>query len=168
MEVLRGPEHQALPPDRSPWRTASSAAGAAEGGRQHHHRPHHARGRQDPALPLQYPAISQLLLCASAIPNFPAALQGSRAAASSSAAPTTARAPPGSTPRWCRCIWASRRVIAKSFARIHAANLINAGILPLTFADPADYDKHHARATTLTHLADMLRRHGPRRASPRR
>ena len=31
-------------------------------------------------------------------------------------------------------------VIAKSFARIHVANLINAGILPLTFADPADYD----------------------------
>ena len=31
-----------------------------------------------------------------------------------------------------------RAVIAKSFARIHAANLINAGILPLTFADPAD------------------------------
>ncbi|HBF15516.1 MAG TPA: aconitate hydratase [Clostridiales bacterium] len=34
-----------------------------------------------------------------------------------------------------------RAVIAKSFARIHAANLINAGILPLTFADPADYDR---------------------------
>lgn len=34
-----------------------------------------------------------------------------------------------------------RAVIAKSFARIHMANLINAGILPLTFADPADYDK---------------------------
>ena len=33
-----------------------------------------------------------------------------------------------------------RCVIAKSFARIHEANLINAGILPLTFADPADYD----------------------------
>ena len=32
-----------------------------------------------------------------------------------------------------------RCVIAKSFARIHAANLINAGILPLTFVDPADY-----------------------------
>ena len=32
-------------------------------------------------------------------------------------------------------------VIAKSFARIHEANLINTGILPLTFADPADYDK---------------------------
>ena len=34
-----------------------------------------------------------------------------------------------------------RCVIAKSFARIHIANLINAGILPLTFEDPADYDK---------------------------
>lgn len=34
-----------------------------------------------------------------------------------------------------------RAVVAKSFARIHAANLINAGIMPLTFADPSDYDK---------------------------
>ena len=34
-----------------------------------------------------------------------------------------------------------RCVIAKSFARIHVANLINAGILPVTFKDPADYDK---------------------------
>ena len=33
-----------------------------------------------------------------------------------------------------------KAVIAKSFARIHAANLINAGILPLTFANPEDYE----------------------------
>lgn len=32
-------------------------------------------------------------------------------------------------------------VIAKSFARIHLANLINFGIVPLTFSDNADYDK---------------------------
>ena len=32
-------------------------------------------------------------------------------------------------------------VIAKSFARIHMANLINSGILPMTFADEANYDK---------------------------
>ena len=32
-----------------------------------------------------------------------------------------------------------RCVLAKSFARIHAANLINAGILPLTFENPGDY-----------------------------
>lgn len=31
--------------------------------------------------------------------------------------------------------------IVKSFARIHKANLINFGILPLEFADPGDYDK---------------------------
>ena len=34
-----------------------------------------------------------------------------------------------------------RCVIAKSFARIHVANLINAGILPLTFKNPEDYDR---------------------------
>ena len=34
-----------------------------------------------------------------------------------------------------------RAVIAKSFARIHAANLINSGILPLTFKNPEDYEK---------------------------
>lgn len=32
-------------------------------------------------------------------------------------------------------------VLVKSFARIHRANLINAGILPLTFVNEADYDK---------------------------
>ncbi|MDD6647796.1 MAG: aconitate hydratase [Firmicutes bacterium] len=31
-------------------------------------------------------------------------------------------------------------VIAKSFARIHRSNLINSGILPLVFENPADYD----------------------------
>ena len=31
-------------------------------------------------------------------------------------------------------------MIAKSFARIHRANLINAGILPLVFEDASDYD----------------------------
>ena len=34
-----------------------------------------------------------------------------------------------------------KAVIVKSFARIHLANLINFGIVPLTFVDPADYDK---------------------------
>ena len=33
-----------------------------------------------------------------------------------------------------------RAVIVKSFARIFRANLINWGVTPLTFADPADYD----------------------------
>ena len=34
-----------------------------------------------------------------------------------------------------------KAVVAKSFARIHAANLVNAGILPLEFENEADYDK---------------------------
>ena len=34
-----------------------------------------------------------------------------------------------------------KAVVVKSFARIHVANLINAGILPLTFKNEADYDR---------------------------
>ena len=33
-----------------------------------------------------------------------------------------------------------KAVVAKSFARIHVANLVNAGIVPLTFKNPEDYD----------------------------
>ena len=40
-------------------------------------------------------------------------------------------------PRFRGC----RVVLVKSFARIHEANLKKQGILPLTFADKADYDK---------------------------
>jgi aconitate hydratase len=34
-----------------------------------------------------------------------------------------------------------RTVLAKSFARIHQDNLVNFGIVPLTFTDPADYER---------------------------
>ena len=47
-----------------------------------------------------------------------------------------------------------RAVIAKSFARIHAANLINAGILPLVFADEKDYDA--IRQDDVLKLTDLL------------
>ena len=40
------------------------------------------------------------------------------------------------SPRYLGC----RAVLAKSFARLHETNLKKQGILPLTFADPADYD----------------------------
>ena len=50
-----------------------------------------------------------------------------------------------------------RAVVAKSFARIHAANLINAGILPLTFEDPADYDKlSQGDQLQITHIQEGL------------
>lgn len=35
----------------------------------------------------------------------------------------------------------AKAVIARSFARIHETNLKKQGVLPMTFADPADYDK---------------------------
>ncbi len=51
-----------------------------------------------------------------------------------------------------------RAVIAKSFARIHAANLINAGILPLTFQNPEDYEKLTAGDTlVLSNIREGLR-----------
>jgi aconitate hydratase len=39
-----------------------------------------------------------------------------------------------------------KAVLAKSFERIHAANLVNFGIVPLLLADPADYDRLQAGA----------------------
>jgi aconitate hydratase len=39
-----------------------------------------------------------------------------------------------------------KTVVAKSFERIHAANLVNFGILPLLFANPEDYDRIEAGA----------------------
>lgn len=49
-----------------------------------------------------------------------------------------------------------KAVIAKSFARIHCANLINAGIMPFTFANPDDYDKIDTDDTLA--LPDIRRR----------
>ena len=34
-----------------------------------------------------------------------------------------------------------RAVVVKSFERIHRSNLVGMGVLPLVFADPADYDR---------------------------
>ena len=50
-----------------------------------------------------------------------------------------------------------KAVLVKSFARIHRQNLINAGILPLTFANEADYDKIDAGDTlSLTGLREKI------------
>ncbi len=51
-----------------------------------------------------------------------------------------------------------RVVIAKSFARIHKANLINYGIIPITFKNPADYDLIQEGDTLeLTGIFDSLK-----------
>ena len=54
-----------------------------------------------------------------------------------------------------------RAVIAISFARIHLANLINNGILPFNFIDPADYDLiEQGDILTLPDLAIQIREAG--------
>jgi len=52
-----------------------------------------------------------------------------------------------------------RAVIAKSFERIHAANLINFGILPLTFANEADFDAINANdRVEITGIMEALKK----------
>ncbi len=49
-----------------------------------------------------------------------------------------------------------KAVITKSFARIHETNLKKQGILPLTFANPADYDKFEEKdRVSITGLASL-------------
>ena len=51
-----------------------------------------------------------------------------------------------------------KAVITKSFARIHMANLINAGIIPMTFADEADYDRIDANdELTIPNVAEQIK-----------
>ena len=51
-----------------------------------------------------------------------------------------------------------RGVIAKSFARIHIANLINSGILPMTFENPDDYEKLEQDAKlTISGIAEGMK-----------
>lgn len=50
-----------------------------------------------------------------------------------------------------------KAVLTKSFARIHRSNLINAGILPLTFENESDYDKiSQGDSIVIDNLIDVL------------
>ena len=51
-----------------------------------------------------------------------------------------------------------KAVIVRSFARIHLANLINFGIVPLTFKDPADYDAIEPGDQIQVRIGDLLGR----------
>jgi len=56
------------------------------------------------------------------------------------------------SPRYLGCA----AIIARSFARIHESNLKKQGVLPLSFADPADYDKvREGDRITLSNLSDL-------------
>jgi len=52
-----------------------------------------------------------------------------------------------------------KAVIAKSFARIHWQNLVNFGIVPLTFVDPADWEKiDRSDLLILSNVREAIRR----------
>jgi aconitate hydratase len=53
-----------------------------------------------------------------------------------------------------------RVVIARSFARIHRQNLVNFGILPLTFVDPDDYDRIRREDVLIIERTIEALRHG--------
>jgi aconitate hydratase len=54
-----------------------------------------------------------------------------------------------------------RMVIAKSFARIHKQNLVNFGVLPLTFSDPSDYDQlEQGDVLVVSNLREMIQQAG--------
>ncbi len=51
-----------------------------------------------------------------------------------------------------------KAVITKSFARIHMANLINAGIIPMTFANESDYDRIDANdELVISNVAEQIK-----------
>lgn len=53
-------------------------------------------------------------------------------------------------------------VLAKSYARIHHANLVNVGILPLVFATPSDYDRLAQRdVLRMVNVRETLRQGTP-------
>ena len=70
-----------------------------------------------------------------------------RRAMSSLPAPITGKAPAVNMRRSHPATSVLLRSYAKSFARIHWQNLINFGVLPLTFTDASDYDRIHAGDT---------------------
>ena len=49
-----------------------------------------------------------------------------------------------------------KAVVAISFARIHLANLINFGVIPLLFADPADYQRIEQGDQVVIQLHDLI------------
>ena len=142
VEVLRGPNIKTFPQTARPM--DDHAAGCrivlkvGDNITTDHIMP---AGCQDPALPLQYPApVPVLFRCLRQ--------RHSRSRAKAAGTEHHRRRQqlrpglfPGARGAGAAVSGRASCVIAKSFARIHAANLINAGIMPLTFADPADYEK---------------------------
>ena len=123
-------------------RTARHGAGhgGPQGGRRHHHRPYPARGapRSRPCVPISRPSASTS--CSRVDQDFTArikALGGGVVVGGENYGQGSSREHAALGPRHLGVA----AVLVKSLARIHRANLVNFGILPLFFEDKADYDR---------------------------
>ena len=126
VEISGGPTSS---PSPCPRRCRSpSRKGDSEGGRQHHHRPHHARGGQDPALRSNIPYLSQFCfgVCDKEFPERCKAAGGGIIIGGSNYGQGSSREHAALVPLYLGV----KAVVAKSYARIHCANLANAGLIP--------------------------------------
>ena len=136
--VVRGPNIKPLPRGRA---AAGDAAGDRhpQGRRQHHDGPHHARRLEDPAAALEHPGDGGARLRAGRRRLRQAREGGGQLhrRGGSNYGQGSSREHAALAPMYLGL----RAVLAKSFARIHRANLVNVGILPLVFVDERDYDR---------------------------
>ena len=110
VEVVRGPNIKPFPLDRTAARgSIRPAKVAAQDRGQHHHRPHHAgRRKAAAAIVRTFRTTSQLLLCATVDPEFPARCKEAGRRRNCRRRKLRSGLAPVSMPRLRRCIWASR------------------------------------------------------------
>ena len=138
VEVLRGPNIKPFPTEKPQQDTFSAEVALKVGDNitTDHIMPAGAK-----ILPYRsnIPHLSQFCfgVCDTAFPERAKALQESIIVGGSNYGQGSSREHAALVPMYLGV----RVVITKSFARIHVANLINAGIMPLTFKNPDDYDK---------------------------
>ena len=175
---------------RGTVRTSRGLRGVAEGHGQVHDRPHVARGavapvprpphehlaepvpRRDQRVRARRRRARRRLRDGAGVrsPTSPASTRTRASSGSPSVTRTTAKARRASTRRWNRGTWAGGRCSCARSPGSHEANLKKQGVLPLTFADPADYDKIRADDAS-TSSGSPTSRPGSRvtrRAAPRR
>ena len=137
-KIVRGPNIKPLPL-AEPLAESIRAPVAAQGRRQHHDRRHHAGGGEAPAPAVEHPGDGGARVRAGR-PDF---AKRAREAGSSivvgggNYGQGSSREHAALAPMYLGL----KAVLAKSFARIHATNLVNFGILPLLFENEGDYDR---------------------------
>lgn len=138
VEILRGPNIKPFPVSEPLWETIDAPCSLKVGDNitTDHIMPAGAK-----ILPLRsnIPAISRhcFAVCDESFPERAEALGKSIIIGGSNYGQGSSREHAALAPLYLGV----KAVITKSFARIHMANLINAGILPLTFQNEADYDR---------------------------